>query len=92
MKTVQYKNEVTGHLYREDQLDDKGRLHGYHRVYGYKGTLLYEGWFSEGELHGHSVAYENGKVVTFNTFNHGECTTPFVLDIINDFRLWWYGY
>ena len=92
MTTIQYKNEANGHLYREDQLDEKGRLHGYRKVFDAKGRLLYEDWFSEGELHGTSISYKNGKVVIFETFENGECTTPFALTIMNNFRLWWYGY
>lgn len=92
MTTIQYKNETTGDIYREDQIDEKGRLHGYHRVFGYKGELLYEDWFSEGELHGTSIAYKNGRVVTFETFENGKCTTPLTRWILNDFRLWWYNY
>ena len=90
MTTIQYKNEAYSDSYREEQLDEKGRLHGYRKVFDIKGQLLYEDWFSEGELHGTCISYINGKVITLETFENGECTTPFTRRILNHFRLWWY--
>lgn len=90
MTTIQCKNEENEHIYREEQLDEKGRLHGYRKVFDIKGQLLYEDWYYEGELHGTSISYINGKVITLETFENGKSTTPFIRRILNHFRLWWY--